>query len=231
MNVITTQSAVQRRVQPLARGRAVCLVSGGIDSPVALWMAIKAGIAPVAVFFDSYPLSDRRGREIALQGIRKVRDHGTAPPIKTYVVAHSPDLSEIISSCQRNLACVISRRMMFRIAGGIARKENADSIVTGDVVGQKASQTLHNLFVTDPATDGLPVIRPLVAMNKDEIERLARAIGTFQISIRPGVAACGIPTRKPRTHSQSHEVAESEANLDVDHMVARALDHAETFEI
>ena len=120
---------------------------------------------------------------------------------------------------------------MFRIAGEIARRENADSIVTGDVVGQKASQTLHNLLVTDSATGGLPVIRPLVGMNKDEIERLARAIGTFDISISPGVAACGIPTRKPRTHSHFEEVAESETNLHLDHMVARALDHAETLEV
>ena len=120
---------------------------------------------------------------------------------------------------------------MFRIAGEIARRENADSIVTGDVVGQKASQTLHNLFVTDSATAGLPVIRPLVGMNKDEIERLARAVGTFEISISPGVAACGIPTRKPRTHSHSEEIAESESHLDLNLMVRRALDHAEIAEV
>jgi len=229
--VITTQSLIQSPAERFSRGKAVCLVSGGIDSPVALWLIIKAGIVPIALFFDSYPLSDRRGKEIALQGIRKVRDYGQGPPIKTYVVGHSPDLSDIISSCRRNLACVISRRMMFRIAGEIARRENADSIATGDVVGQKASQTLHNLFVTDLATYGLPVIRPLAGMNKDEIERLARDIGTFQISISPGVAACGILTRKPRTHSHSEEVAESEANLDLDQMVTRALRRAETLEV
>jgi len=229
--VITAQSVIQSPVERVSRGKAVCLVSGGIDSPVALSLIIKAGIVPIALFFDSYPLTDRRGKEIALQGIRKVRDSGQGPPIKTYVVGHSSDLSDIISSCKRNLACVISRRMMFRIAGEIARRENADSIVTGDVVGQKASQTLHNLFVTDSATDAFPVIRPLVGMNKDEIEQLARAIGTYQISISPGVAACAIPTRKPRTHSHSEEVAESEANLDLDHMVTRALDHAETLEV
>ena len=229
--MITAQSVIQSPAERFSRGKAVCLVSGGIDSPVALWLIIKAGIVPIALFFDSYPLSDRRGKEIALQGIRKVRDYGQGPPIKTYVVGHSSDVSEIISSCKRNLACVISRRMMFRIAGEIARREDADSIVTGDVVGQKASQTLHNLFVTDSATDGLPVTRPLVGMNKDEIERLARVIGTFQISISPGVAACGIPTRKPRTHSRSEEVAESEANLDLDHMLTRALDHAEALEV
>ena len=116
---------------------------------------------------------------------------------------------------------------MFRIAGEIARRENADSIVTGDVVGQKASQTLHNLFATDSTADGLPVIRPLVSMNKDEIERLARAVGTFEISTSPGVATCGIPTRKPRTHSRSDEIAQSEAHLDLDQMIKRALDTAE----
>lgn len=120
---------------------------------------------------------------------------------------------------------------MFRIASEIARREGADCIVTGDVIGQKASQTLHNLLATDSATAGLPVIRPLVGMNKDEIERLARTIGTFEISTSPGVAACGIPTRKPRTHSHSEEIVKSETHLDLDHMVKRALDHAEILEI
>lgn len=209
----------------------MCLISGGIDSPVALWLIIRAGMVPITVFFDSYPLADRRGREIALLSIRKVRDYSHTKPIRTYIVGHSPDLSDIVTSCQRNLACVISRRMMFRVGSEIARRENADCIVTGDVVGQKASQTLHNLFVTDPTVDGLPIIRPLVGMNKEEIERIARAIGTFELSTSPGVAACGIPTRKPRTHSRSEEIAESEAHLDVDHMVSRALENVEIMDI
>ena len=209
----------------------MCLISGGIDSPVALWLIAKVGIVPISVFFDSYPLADRRGKGIAIMSIRKVRAYSKVPPIRTYIIRHSPDLSEIVSSCQRNLACVISRRMMFRVASEIARKEMADCIVTGDVVGQKASQTLHNLFVTDPTSDGLPVIRPLVGMNKDEIERLAKAIGTFELSTSPGVAACGIPTRKPRTHSRSEEVAESETRLDLDHMVTRACETAEMVEV
>jgi thiamine biosynthesis protein ThiI len=218
-------------VRTVSRGRAVCLISGGIDSPVALWLIIRTGMVPVCVFFDSYPLADRRGREIALLSIGKVRDYSRTPPIRTYVVRHSPDLSEIVASCQRNLACVISRRMMFRVASEIARREMADCIVTGDVVGQKASQTLHNLFATDATADGLPIIRPLVGMNKDEIERLAKAIGTFELSTSPGVAACGIPTRKPRTHSRSDEIAQSETRLDLDHMISRALESAETADI
>jgi thiamine biosynthesis protein ThiI len=229
--VSTKESVTQSPVRTVSRGRAVCLISGGIDSPVALWLIIRAGMVPIALFFDSYPLADKRGKEIALLGIRKVRDYSHAPPIRTYVVEHSPDLSEIVSSCQRNLACVISRRMMFRVASEIARRETADCIVTGDVVGQKASQTLHNLFVTDRTANGLPIIRPLVGMNKDEIERIAKTIGTFELSTSPGVAACGIPTRKPRTHSRSDEIAQSETRLDLDHMVLRALENAETADI
>jgi len=226
--VTTTATVTEATVRAAFRGKAVCLISGGIDSPVALWLIMRAGMVPIAVFFDSYPLADRRGREIALLSIRKVRDYLGTPPIKTYVVGHSPDLSEIVTSCQRNLACVISRRMMFRVASEIASREGADCIVTGDVVGQKASQTLHNLSVTDATTDGLPIIRPLVGMNKDEIERLAKTIGTFELSTSPGVAACGIPTRKPRTHSRSEEIAKSETHLDLDHMVSRALENAQT---
>ena len=120
---------------------------------------------------------------------------------------------------------------MFRVASEIGRRESGDCIVTGDVVGQKASQTLHNLFVTDSTADGLPIVRPLVGMNKEEIERIAKTIGTFELSTSPGVAACGIPTRKPRTHSRSDEIAESEIHLNVNHMVARALENAETLEI
>ena len=185
---------------------------------------------PIGVFFDSYPLADRRGKEIAIESIGNVRAYSRSPPIRTYIIGHSPDLTEIVSSCQRNLACVISRRMMFRVASEIARREMADCIVTGDVVGQKASQTLHNLFVTDSTSEGLPILRPLVGMNKDEIERVAKAIGTFELSISPGVAACGIPTRKPRTHSRTDEIAESETHLDVNQMVRRALENAEILE-
>ncbi len=229
--MMTTQTLGGSPARNLQRGKAVCLVSGGIDSPVALWLTIAAGIEPVGVFFDSYPLSDRRAKEIALRAIRIVRERAGLSPIRTYIIPHSPDASEIVSSCQRNLACVLSRRAMFRIAGEIAHQEGADAVVTGDVVGQKASQTLHNLFVTDSATTGLPVVRPLIGMNKDEIERLARTIGTFETSISPGVAACGIPTRKPRTHSRLEEIAESEKRLDLDGMVRRALDNAEILEV
>jgi thiamine biosynthesis protein ThiI len=226
--VSMTETLARSSARTIFRGRAVCLISGGMDSPVALWLIMKAGMVPVAVFFDSYPLADRRGREIALLSVKKVREYSDALPIKTYVIGHSPDLSEIVTSCQRNLACVISRRMMFRVASEIARRETADCIVTGDVVGQKASQTLHNLFATDATVDGLPIIRPLVGMNKDEIERLARTIGTFELSTSPGVAACGIPTRKPRTHARSEELARSETRLDLDRMVSRALENAHT---
>jgi len=231
MKVTATQLVAQGTTKSRSRGKAVCLISGGIDSPVALWLTVNARIEPVAAYFDSYPLSDHRARGIALEGIRKVRQYAEVPPIRTYVLGHSEDASEIISSCQRNLACVISRRVMFRVASEIAGREGAHAIVTGDVVGQKASQTLHNLFATDSAAVGLPVIRPLVGMNKNEIENIARAIGTFETSISPGVAACGIPTRKPRTHSRPEEIAQSESNLNLDNMVRRALEHAEVLEI
>jgi thiamine biosynthesis protein ThiI len=120
---------------------------------------------------------------------------------------------------------------MFRIAKVIADREAADSIVAGDVVGQKASQTLHNLFATDSAVGGLPIVRPLVGMNKNEIERIARIVGTFENSVSPGVAACGIPTRKPRTRSHVDEIEESEARLNLDHMAESAVESAEIVEV
>jgi thiamine biosynthesis protein ThiI len=207
-------------------GKAVFLVSGGIDSPVAAWLLIRKGVEPVFAYFDNYPLCDQAAEQIALDSIRKVCAVANAKSVRVYVVSHSPDLQDIMSKCPPKFACVLSRRMMFRIAEQIALKEGCEAIVTGDAVGQKASQTLQNIIATDSITSKVAVLRPLVGMNKLQIERYAKQIGTYEISIKPGVASCGVPTNNPSTSAKRDRLNEIEKALDIESMIARAVENA-----
>lgn len=207
-------------------GKAVFLVSGGIDSPVAAWLLIKKGVEPVFAYFDNYPLCDQAAEEIALDAMRKVCAVTNVKGVRVYVVSHSPDLQDIMSKCPPKFACVLSRRMMFRIAEQVALKEGCGAIVTGDAVGQKASQTLQNIIATDSIVTKVAVLRPLVGMNKLQIERYAKQIGSYQISIKPGVASCGVPTNNPSTSARRDRLNEIEKALDIESMIARAIENA-----
>lgn len=115
---------------------------------------------------------------------------------------------------------------MFRISEQIAIKEGCNAIVTGDAIGQKASQTLENIVATDCVLEKLAVLRPLVGMNKLQIEKFARQIGTYEISIRPGVSTCGVPTNNPSTNARRVRLEEIEKALDVGLMIKRAVENA-----
>ena len=177
-------------------------MSGGIDSPVAAWLLIRKGVKPVFAYFDNYPLCDQAAEGIALESIRRVCAEGRVEGSRVYVVSHSPDLQEITSKCPPKFACILSRRIMFRVAEQIGIREDCGAIVTGDAIGQKASQTLQNIVAADSVLKQVQVLRPLVGMNKLQIERYAKKIGTYPISIRPGVASCGVPTRNPSTSAK-----------------------------
>lgn len=113
---------------------------------------------------------------------------------------------------------------MFRIAERIAEKEGCEAIVTGDAIGQKASQTLQNVAATDCVLRKVQVLRPLVGMNKSQIVDYAKKIGTYEISIRPGVASCGVPTDNPSTSARKNRLEEVESSLDIEGMVRRAVE-------
>lgn len=204
-------------------GRAVFLVSGGIDSPVAASVLIRKGVVPVFAYFDNYPLCDQAAEGIAIDTVKQVCSFHDLHSSKMYVVSHSPDLQEIVTRCPERFACILSRRLMFRIAESIAVQENCDAIVTGDVMGQKASQTLQNIAATDCVLEKVVVMRPLVGMNKSQIERYAREVGTYEISIRPGVSTCGVPTQNPSTNASRVRLEEVETKLDLQSMVRRAI--------
>jgi len=210
----------------LLSGRAVFLISGGIDSPVAAWLLIRKGVDPVFAYFDNYPLCDQAAEGIALDTIRRLCESAAVRNARVYVISHSPDLQEILSKCPAKFACMLSRRMMFRVAEQIAIKENCQAIVTGDAIGQKASQTVQNIVAADCVVSQVQVLRPLVGMNKLQIESYAKRIGTYEISIRPGVASCGVPTKNPSTSAKRDRLNEIEKALEVQDMVRRAIENA-----
>ena len=212
-------------------GRSVFLISGGIDSPVAAWLLIRKGVEPVFTYFDNYPLCDQAAESIALETIRKVREQAKLRDARVFVVSHSPDLQEILLKCPAKFACILSRRVMFRVAERIAERENCSAIVTGDAVGQKASQTLQNIVAADCVLSKVRVLRPLVGMNKLQIVKYAKEIGTYEISIRPGVASCGVPTNNPSTSARRDRLKEVEAALDIEAMVVRDVENARVISI
>jgi len=210
------------RTENSLQGKVVCLVSGGIDSPVAAWLAMKKGCTPVFVYFDNSPFTDETTQQRALDAIKKLRQHTSENGIKLYIVPHGDDLADILRNSPRNLTCVLCRRMMYRLAEKIALKEGAEAIVTGEIIGEHASQTLRNLRVESEAVSNVTVLRPLVGMNKIEVESRARKIGTFDSSTKPA-SCCTGPPPKPRTRARLEEVREAERRLKIEDMINRGL--------
>jgi len=202
--------------------KVVCLVSGGIDSPVAAWLMIRKGLMPVCVYFDNAPYADETTRQRAVEAVKKLRQC-TTRDIKLYIVPHGADLAEIIEKCPCNLICVLCKRMMYRIAEKIALREKAEAIVTGEIIGEHASQTLRNLRVETAALSAVTILRPLAGLNKTEVENLARKIGTFDVSTQPASCCSAVPMQ-PRTRARFEEVDVAEKKLEIDVMVRRGLE-------
>ena len=210
-------------------GVVVCLVSGGIDSPVATWLTIRNGLTPICVYFDNAPYTDETTKHRALEAVRKLRQHALAP-IKLYNVPHGANLTQILERCPRNLTCVLCKRTMYRISEKIALKEGAEAIVTGEIIGEHASQTLRNLHAETQALSNVTILRPLAGMNKTEVESLARKIGTFDISARPA-SCCKCPPKQPRTRATFAEVTAAEKKLDIDTMVNQSFKNAASLSV
>jgi len=204
----------------------VGLVSGGIDSPVAAWLAIRKGCVPIFIYYDNNPFTGETTKQRALDTIKKLKKYSSERRLKIYVIPHGPDLVDILRNCPRKLTCVLCRRMMYRLAERVAKMEGADAIVTGEIIGEHASQTLRNIRVENTAVTDICVLRPLIAMDKLDVERLARKIGTFEVSTRPGLC-CSAPPKSPRTRASLEEVMEAEDNLNVKGIIELDMENAE----
>jgi thiamine biosynthesis protein ThiI len=205
-----------------ASGRVVSLLSGGIDSPVASWRMMRRGCRVLFVHFHSYPILSRASQEKARELARlltRFQFHS-----RLFLVPFGDLQQRIVLSVPPPLRVVMYRRLMLRIAERIARQERAQALITGEVVGQVASQTLENLAIIDSVAS-LPLLRPLIGMDKEEITMEAQRLGTYPISIIPDQDCCTLFTpRHPATKARRIDVEHAEAALAIDEMIAGAVD-------
>lgn len=201
-------------------GKAALLVSGGIDSPVAGWMMAKRGIVLDAIHFASPPFTSPQAEWKVHDLLRQVAKY--SGDIALYTVPFTEIQEQIRDNCPEELFTLVMRRFMMRISNVIAKREKCAALITGESVGQVASQTILSLGCTDAVAE-MPVFRPLIGMDKDEIIERARKIETFDISIRPYEDCCTVFTpRHPRTRPNLELLEKAEAALPVEELVERA---------
>ena len=204
-------------------GRAALLVSGGIDSPVAGWMMAKRGLSLVGIHFASPPYTSQRAEMKVHTLCRKVSQYCGRIPL--FVVPFTKIQEEIKTNCPEDLFTLIMRRLMMRCAEIIALREDCGALITGESVGQVASQTMQAIACTD-AVPNLPVFRPLIGMDKDEVVAISRKIDTFETSILPYEDCCTVFTPKhPKTKPKLSQLEEAEKLLDVDSLVKEAVEN------
>lgn len=202
-------------------GRAALMVSGGIDSPVAGWMMAKRGVELTAIHFASPPYTSERAEQKVHDLLGKVARY--AGRIELSVVPFTEIQEQIRDKCPEDLFTIIMRRLMVICAERIAKHSGCGALITGESLGQVASQTLGAIACTDAAAT-MPMFRPLIGMDKDEIIAISRKIDTFEISILPFEDCCTVFTpRHPRTRPKIADVEAAEAQLDVENLVERAV--------
>ncbi|MDK2798418.1 MAG: tRNA uracil 4-sulfurtransferase [Clostridiales bacterium] len=210
-------------------GKATLLLSGGIDSPVAGWMIAKRGVELEAVHFFSPPYTSERAKDKVIELTKVLVSY--CGKINLHIVPFTDIQMEIYEKCPDDQLTLIMRRLMMKIAEKIGLKNNSNALITGESLGQVASQTIQSLGVTNAAVK-LPVFRPLIGMDKDEIVAIARKIETFDISILPYEDCCTIFVPKhPKTKPQLDKLLASESHVDVDGMVNKAVNETELIEI
>lgn len=210
-------------------GKGMVLLSGGIDSPVAAWMMAKRGMLLEAVHFHSYPYTSERAREkvVDLAGIVA----GYCGRFKMHIINLLPIQEMIVQNCPEEETTILVRRFMMKIAEKIALETDCMMLITGENLGQVASQTAEALVVTDQSVQ-MPVMRPLIAMDKVDIMDTAKNIGTYETSILPYEDCCTVFLPKhPATKPKLAKILESEGKLDVEQLVADAVASKETITI
>ena len=206
-------------------GRGMVLLSGGIDSPVAAFLMAHRGMYVEAVHFHSYPYTSERAFEKVKELAGILTDY--CGRIRMFSINLLPIQEQIVQNCPEEETTILVRRFMMRIAEQIAKREGDQMLITGESLGQVASQTAASLVVTDAAV-GLPVMRPLIAMDKTQIMDIARDIGTFETSIQPYEDCCTVFLPKhPVTQPKLERIEASESRLDVEKLVQSAVDSAE----
>ena len=210
-------------------GSVVCLLSGGIDSPVAAYRLLRRGATVIYAHFHSYPHTGIESQEKVQELAERIQPPGTRA--KLYNIPFAELQRRIVTDCPAPLRVILYRRFMVRTAETIARKEGALALATGENLGQVASQTLENL-ATINVVSGMPILRPLIGMDKREIIADARRIGTYDISIEPHDDCCSyLMPPNPATHSTATDLERAEASLDADAEVEKLVSNSTLVEL
>ncbi len=212
-----------------SNGTGLLLLSGGIDSPVAGWMMAKRGVKIEALHFESFPYTSERAKEKVIELSRIVA--GWAGDINLHIVSLTHIQEELKRACNEDYFTLLLRRYMMTIADRIAHERECGALITGESVGQVASQTMQAIGVTDAAV-GMPVFRPCIGLDKEEIVRISRRIGTYDTSIQPYEDCCTVFTpRHPKTRPELAKVLIEEKKLDFEALVTEAMGTLNTIRV
>ncbi len=205
----------------LSNGRGLLLLSGGIDSPVAGYMMAKRGVEIEAVHFESFPYTSERAKEKVIALAKCLCEY--TDKVRIHFVSLTEIQEAIRDNCEEDYFTLILRRFMMPLAERVAKKYHAQALITGESIGQVASQTMAAIAVTD-CTASIPVFRPCIGMDKEEIVEIARKIDTFETSILPYEDCCTVFTpRHPRTRPELEKVIKAESKLDREALMERAI--------
>lgn len=208
--------------------KLVSLISSGIDSPVATYLLSKKAEEIILVHGDVQPFTDKREIENFLQLARHLKKI-TSCSLKVYLVPHGSSLSTFKQNCNNKFTCVFCKRMLLRYAEKIAKKEGAEAIVMGDSLGQVASQTLQNIRTIEQAVKN-PVLRPLIGLDKEDVVKIAKEIGTYDLSILPSDGCNAVPN-KPSTRARLEQILDEESKLNVDKLLNESVKNSEIIKI
>ena len=203
----------------------ISLLSGGLDSPIASLLMIEKGFRPIFISFLTSDDIDQSMRQKVLKLIEFLKKI-TKEKIKIYLINHDPNLNLFKQVCERKLTCILCKRLMIRIAKQIAREEGTNIIVTGDILGEQASQTLDNLYSYNNIIQDFILLRPLIGCDKQEVININKQIGLYQTSSEAS-AGCQFNPQYPETHAKLFEVEESELKVNITDLVENSIRNAE----
>ncbi|HZJ56610.1 MAG TPA: tRNA uracil 4-sulfurtransferase ThiI [Clostridia bacterium] len=210
-------------------GKATLLLSGGIDSPVAGWMIAKRGVQLTAVHYHSFPYTSDKSKEKVIDLCRILSQY--CGPMRLYVVPFTEIQQELYEKCPDGLLTILMRRYMMKIAEEVAVKTGGQALITGESIGQVASQTMEGLASTDDAVS-LPVFRPLIGLDKTEIVEVAKRINSYETSILPYEDCCTVfVPRHPTTRPNLNKVRNAEALVDGPALIERAMEGIEIYDL
>ncbi|MBS3107556.1 7-cyano-7-deazaguanine synthase [Candidatus Woesearchaeota archaeon] len=205
--------------------KVLCLISSGIDSPVAMYKMLETGFEVVAIHFDNQPFTDQKPFEKTKKIVCFLAEKFHRK-IKLYKINHGLNQAEFMRNCDNRHRCLLCRRFMFRIAEKIAAQESCKYLVTGENLGQVCSQTLQNMTNALKSVD-IEILKPLLSYDKQDIINLAKKIGTFEFSIEAAVCCNAVP-QNPVTKSREESIKFEESKIDVDKLIKSSIDRAES---